>query len=100
MEINCETAVPQSTRLSAFHGEFFVSCWVIDVHCDFPRCTGHPNTGLANRSSGNTYGDGLSCTSVLFEHSYWVGQSTAVAHRSYIWNAELVAVQNNEVCTL
>lgn len=100
MEINCETAIPQSTRLPAFYGEFFVSCWVLNMHRDLPRCAGHKNTRLANRSPRNTYGYGVSSNSVFFEHSNWVGQSSAVAHSSYIWNVELVAFQNNQVCTI
>ncbi len=100
MEINCEKAIPQSTRLSAFHGEFLISRWVLDVHCDLPRCAGDQNSRLANRSPGNTYGDGMSCDSILLKHSNWVGQSAAVAHRSYFWNVELVAIQNNQVCSI
>ena len=100
VEINCEKAIPQSTRLSAFHGEFLISRWVLDVHCDLPRCAGDQNSRLANRSPGNTYGDGMSCDSILLKHSNWVGQSAAVAHRSYFWNVELVAIQNNQVCSI
>lgn len=100
MEIHCEETIPQSTRLSAVHGKFFVRSWVLDMHCDFPRCASNQNTRLANRSPGNTDGDGVPCDTILFEHSNWIGQSAAVTHCSYIWNVELVAFQNNQVCTI